>query len=332
MFNYILRRLLISVILLFFIAATSFFIIQLPPGDFASSYKQFLIQTAQLSEDKAEEMTQLYREQNGLDQPVPIQFLYWIKGIVTEGKFGYSFAYRTDAGEIILDRLPKTFMLAICAHLISSVVGILLGIYVAPRQYGWADNILAVIAFFLTSIPRFFMALVIMYWLVHVMKQEDVGSFFSFNYAVAPWSWGKFVDLLKHIWPVILVAGLGGVSRNMRVMRANMLDVLNAQYVTTARAKGLTERQVMNRHAVPNALHPIIGYQGTALPYMIQGELEVTIVMLSPSLGPIFQRALTSQDIYLSGGILLTIATLVILGNLISDLFLAVLDPRIRYS
>lgn len=332
MFNYILRRLLISTVLLMLIAATSFFIIQLPPGDFATSYKQFLIQTARLTEDKAEEMTQLYRKQNGLDQPMPVQFLTWVKGIVTEGKFGFSFAYRKDAGEIILDRLPKTFMLAIVAHLLSSVIGILFGIYVAPRQYGWADNVLGVVAFFLTSIPRFFMALVIMYLLVIVFKQEDVGSFFSFNYAVAPWSWGKFVDLLKHIWPVILVAGLGGVSRNMRVMRANMLDVLNAQYVTTARAKGLTERQVMNRHAVPNALHPIIGYQGTVLPYMIQGELEVTIVMLIPSLGPIFQRALTSQDIYLSGGILLMIAALVIFGNLLSDLFLAVLDPRIRYS
>jgi peptide/nickel transport system permease protein len=332
MFNYILRRLLISVVLLILIAATSFFIIQLPPGDFATSYKQFLIQTAHMTEDKAEEMTQLYRQQNGLDQPITIQFFNWVKGIVTEGKFGFSFAYRTDAGEIILDRLPKTFMLAILAHAISSVVGILFGIYVAPRQYGWADNILAVVSFFFTSIPRFFMALVIMYWLVHVMKHDDVGSFFSINYAVAPWSWGKFVDLLEHIWPVILVAGLGGVARNMRVMRANMLDVLNAQYVTTARAKGLTEQRVMNRHAVPNALHPIIGYQGTVLPYMIQGELEVTIVMLIPSLGPIFQRALTSQDIYLSGGILLMIAALVILGNLIADLMLAVLDPRIRYS
>lgn len=332
MFNYILRRLLISIVLLFFIAATSFFIIQLPPGDFATSYKQFLIQTAHLTDDKAEEMTQLYRKQNGLDQPMAVQFLIWLKGIVTEGKFGFSFAYRKDAGEIILDRLPKTFLLALCAHAISSILGILAGIYVAPRQYGWADNIMAVISFFLSSIPRFFMALVIMYLLVHVFKQQEVGSFFSVNYAVAPWSWGKFVDLLKHIWPVILVAGLGGVSRNMRVMRANMLDVLNAQYVTTARAKGLTESKVMSRHAVPNALHPIIGYQGTALPYMIQGELEVTIVMLIPSLGPIFQRALTSQDIYLSGGILLMIAALIVLGNLLADLFLAILDPRIRYS
>lgn len=332
MFNYIIRRLIISFFLLLAIAATSFFVIQLPPGDFASTYKQFLVQTAGLTEDRAEAMTQLLRQQYGLDQPVYVQFFSWIKGIVTEGKFGYSFAYRRDAGEIILDRLPKTLMLALLAHFTSTVVGLLAGIYVAPRQYGWADNILSFIAFILTAIPRFFIALVIMYLLVFTFDQSHVTSFFSPQYAVADWSWAKFVDLVKHIWPVIVIAGLGGVARNMRVMRGNLLDVLNAQYVTTARAKGLEERKVMSRHAVPNALHPIIGYQGTVLPYMIQGELEAAIVMGLPTLGPILLTALRSQDIYLSGGALLVTATLVIFGNLLADIFLAILDPRIRYT
>jgi len=332
MLNYIIRRLIISFFLLLAIAATSFFVIQLPPGDFASTYKQFLVQTANLTEERAEEMTQLLRQQYGLDQPVYVQFFTWIKGIVTEGKFGYSFAYRRDAGEIILDRLPKTLMLALLAHFTSTVIGLLAGIYVAPRQYGWADNILSFIAFILTAIPRFFIALVIMYLLVFTFNQSHVTSFFSPQYAVADWSWGKFVDLVKHIWPVVVIAGLGGVARNMRVMRGNLLDVLNAQYVTTARAKGLEERKVMNRHAVPNALHPIIGYQGTVLPYMIQGELEAAIVMGLPTLGPILLTALRSQDIYLSGGALLVTATLVIFGNLLADIFLAILDPRIRYT
>lgn len=332
MVNYFIRRIFIAFILLIFISATSFFIIQLPPGDFATSYRSFLVQTAQMTQDKADEMTELYRQQNGLDKPIYLQYFYWIKGIVTEGKFGYSFAYRKDAGEIILDRLPKTLMLALCAHAISSLIGIFAGIYVAPRQYGWADNILAFIAFIFTSVPRFFVALVIMYLLVHVFKADDVSSFFSVKYAVAPWSWAKFVDLLKHIWPIILIAGLGGIARNMRVMRANLLDVLNAQYVTTARSKGLTERRVMNRHAVPNALHPIIGYQGTVLPYLIEGELESAIVFGIPSLGPILVTALRSQDIYLSGGALLMTAALIIFGNLLADVFLAILDPRIRYS
>jgi peptide/nickel transport system permease protein len=332
MVNYFIRRVGISLVLLVFISATSFFIIQLPPGDFATTYRAFLVQTAHMTQDKADAMTQLYREQNGLDKPMYVQYFIWIKGIITEGKFGYSFAYRKDAGEIILDRLPKTLMLALCAHAISSLIGIFAGIYVAPRQYGWADNIMAVIAFILTSIPRFFIALVLMFLLVHVFKQNDVSSFFSVNYAVAPWSLGKFLDLLKHIWPVILIAGLGGVSRNMRVMRANLLDVLNAQYVTTARSKGLLERRVMNQHAVPNALHPIIGYQGTVLPYLIEGELEAAIIFGIPSLGPILLTALRSQDIYLSGGALLMTAALIIGGNLLADMLLAVLDPRIRYS
>ncbi len=332
MVNYFIRRIVISFVLLALISATSFFIIQLPPGDFATSYRAFLVQTAHMTEDKADEMTQLYRVQNGLDKPMYVQYFNWIKGIITEGKFGYSFAYRKDAGEIILDRLPKTLMLALCAHAISSLIGIFAGIYVAPRQYGWADNILAFIAFIFTSVPRFFVALVIMYLLVHVFKQSDVSSFFSVNYAVAPWSWGKFVDLLYHIWPIILIAGLGGIARNMRVMRANLLDVLNAQYVTTARSKGLKEQRVMNHHADPNALHPIIGYQGTVLPYLIEGELESAIVFGIPSLGPILVTALRSQDIYLSGGALLMTATLIIAGNLLADLFLAILDPRIRYS
>jgi peptide/nickel transport system permease protein len=332
MVNYILRRLAISVFVIIAIAITSFFIIQLPPGDFASTYKSFLIQTANMTEDKAEEMAQLVRQQYGLDQPPYVQFLTWIKGIVTEGKFGYSFAYRTDAGAIILDRLPKTLMLALLAHLTSSIVGIAAGIYAAPRQYSAADNILGVIAFILTSVPRFFIALVIMYVLVFVFDQHHLTSFFSPEYAVAPWSWDKFVDLLRHIWPVVLIAGLGGVARNMRVMRGNLLDVLNAQYVTTARAKGLSEQRVMNGHAVPNALHPMVAYQGTVLPYMVQGELEAAIVMGLPTLGPILYQSLATQDVYLSAGALLMIASLIVLGNLVADIMLAVLDPRIRYS
>jgi len=332
MFNYILRRLFISVLVLIAIATTSFFIIQLPPGDFASTYKTFLIQTGGLTEQRAEEMTQLVRKEYGLDQPVYLQFFSWVKGIVTEGKFGYSFAYRMDAGAIIMDRFPKTLMLALLAHLTSTLVGVFAGIYVAPRQYGAADNILSVIAFILTSIPRFFIALVILYVLVFVFRQHHLTSFFSPEYVVAPWSWDKFLNLLQHIWPVILIAGLGGVARNMRVMRGNLLDVLNAQYVTTARSKGLRESTVMYHHAVPNALHPMVAYQGTVLPYMFQGELEATIVMGIPTLGPILYQALVTQDIYLAGGSLLIIAVLIVLGNLLADIYLAILDPRIRYS
>jgi peptide/nickel transport system permease protein len=332
MVNYILRRLIISIFLLIGISLVSFIVIQLPPGDFASTYKQFLMNNANMPEDKAEEAANEVRKRYGLDQPLPIQYFNWVKGIVTKGEFGYSFAYRRDAGALIAERLPKTVMLALLAHAISTIVGIGLGIFVAPRQYGVADTSLGILAFLLTSIPRFFIALVIVYVLVFTFDQTSVSSFFSPEYAVAPWSWARFVDLMKHIWPVVLIAGLGGVARNMRVMRGNLLDVMNAQYVTTARSKGLTEGTVMRKHTVPNALHPIVAYQGTVLPYMIQGELEAAIVLGIPSLGPMFYEALVTQDIYLSGGALLMISALIVFGNLLADLFLSVLDPRIRYS
>jgi peptide/nickel transport system permease protein len=332
MVSYIIRRLLISLLLLLGVALVSFVIIQLPPGDFATTYKTFLVTNAGMTEDKAEEAANLIRARYGLDKPLPIQFVNWITGIVTKGEFGFSFAYRRDVGELVVERLPKTIMLALAAHALSTFIGIGFGIFVATRQYGWTDTISSVIAFIFSSLPRFFIALVIIYFLVFQMGQTHINSFFSPNYALAPWSWDKFVDLVKHIWPVIVVAGLGGVARNMRTMRGNLLDVINSQYITTARAKGLREASVMNKHAVPNALHPIIAYQGTVLPYMIQGELEVAIILGIPSVGPMFYESLVTQDIYLSAGFLLMISALVVLGNLLADIFLAVLDPRIRYS
>ena len=145
-------------------------------------------------------------------------------------------------------------------------------------------------------------------------------------------NWLKLADFVKHIWPVIVIAGLGGVARNMRVMRGNLLDVLNAQYVTTARSKGLTEFVVMVKHAVPNALHPILMYQGTVLPYMMAGELEGAIILGIPTLAPMFYESLLNQDIYISGSFLLIYGVLLVAGNFIADLLLGVLDPRIRYE
>jgi peptide/nickel transport system permease protein len=332
MLNYILRRLIIAAFMLLGIAAVSFVVIQLPPGDVATNYKAFLLQQPGVTEEMAERQTNLLRVQYGLDQPLPIQFVTWIRGMVTEGKFGFSFAYRKDVGEIIAERLPKTLALALMCHFISTVVGLTLGIYVATRKYGVVDNVSAIMAFIFTSIPRFALALVILVVLVFVFKQPSISGFFSPQYALAPWSLAKVGDMLKNIWPVLVIAGLGGVAFNMRVMRGNLLDVLAAQFVTTARSKGLKEALVMTRHAVPNALHPIVAYQGTVLPYMMQGELEAAIVLNLPTLGPLFYDSLVNQDIYIAAALLLIYGALIVIGNLISDMMLAVLDPRIRYS
>jgi len=332
MVNYILRRLLMAVVLLVGISLVSFIVIQLPPGDFAQVYKQRLINQAGMSATEAEAAAAVFRQRYGLDKPLPIQYSNWIKGIVTEGSFGYSMAYGRDVGELIAERLPRTILLALLAHATSSLVGVAVGIFVAPRQYSLSDNLAAFFAFVFTSVPRFWIALVIIYLLVFTFGQQHVSSFFSPQYALAPWSWPKLVDFVKHIWPVVFIAGLGGVARNMRVMRANLLDVLNAQYVTTARSKGLTEGMVMVKHAVPNALHPIIMYQGMVLPFMVQGELEVAIVLSIPTVGPMYYDSLVNQDIYITGGILLMYGVMLVLGNLLADVLLAVLDPRIRYT
>ncbi len=332
MLYYILRRLVTAFFLLIGVGLVSFIIIQMPPGDFATTYKTYLINQSGMSEPDAEAAADIVRKRYDLDKPVIVQFGLWIKGMVTEGKFGYSFSYRRDVGELIAERLPKTLMLALLCHAISTIIGIGLGIFVAPRKYGFWDNLASVLAFIFTSVPRFSIAIIILYVLVFNFKQPSIVSFFSPQYVMAPWSIDRVIDMFKHIWPVLVIAGLGGVARNLRVMRGNLLDVLGAQYVTTARSKGLKENVVMMKHAVPNALHPIVAYQGTVLPYMMQGEMEAAIVLNLPTMGPLFYAALVQQDIYIAGGFLLMYGVLIVLGNLISDLFLAVLDPRIRYS
>ncbi len=331
MLNYIIRRVIIAFFMLIGIGVVSFVVIQLPPGDYASTYEGYLISRGSTPED-ARRAAENIRVQYGLDKPVAEQFFDWIKGILTEGKFGYSFAYGKDVGILIAERAPMTILIAILAHAISTIVGVGLGIYVAPRKYGFADNIWAIISFILTSVPRFSLAIIILYILVIELKQPSVSSFFSPQYVFADWSFAKVVDLFQHIWPVLLIAGLGGVARNMRVMRGNLLDVLGTQYVQTARSKGLKETTVIMKHAVPNALHTIVAYQGTVLPYMLAGELEVAIVLGLPTLSPLFYEALVNGDIYISGSLLLIYGVLILLGNLLADIFLSVLDPRIRYN
>ena len=332
MLRYIAQRLVSSVIILIVITIVAFVIIQIPPGDFAEVYKAELIALGGASEDEAEEAANRLRDKYGLLDPLPVQYIKWLGAIVLQGDFGWSFSQRVDVSQLLAQRLPRTIAIALAAHAISSVVGILVGIYVANRQYSLSDNVAATFAFLATSVPRFSLALIIVYFLAFGLNWEHVSALQSPEFRYADWSIEKAIDLLKHVGPVILIAGLGGVARNMRVMRGNLLDVLNQQYVTTARSKGLDEGRVLNRHAVPNALHPIIAYQGTVLPYMFQGELEAAIVFGIPTMAPMFVESLLKQDVYLSGSIMLLYGILLIAGNFIADLALGILDPRISFS
>jgi peptide/nickel transport system permease protein len=174
------------------------------------------------------------------------------------------------------------------------------------------------------------MALVILYVLVFQLDVREVGSFFSPRYGGAPWSWAKFVNLVQHVWPVVFIATFGGLAYNMRVMRANLLDVLNAQYIETARAKGLPESKVIMRHALPNALHPLVMYQGVVLPYMLTGEIETAIVFTLATVGPAIVSSMQVGDVYVTASFMLMLAATLIVGNIIADILLALLDPRVR--
>jgi peptide/nickel transport system permease protein len=215
-------------------------------------------------------------------------------------------------------------------HLLASAIGIGFGILAATRQYSWVDTMLSGVAFLGMTVPRFLMALIMVYILVFHFNVSEIGNFFSSRYGGAPWSWDKFVDLVKHVWPVIAIAVFGGLAYNMRVMRGNLLDTLNAQYVETARAKGLSERQVIMRHAVPNALHPLIMYQGVALPYMLTGEIETAIIFGLATVGPAIVGSMQVGDVYVTATFMMVLAATLIAGNIIADMLLAVVDPRVR--
>ncbi|MDP1729692.1 MAG: ABC transporter permease, partial [Devosia sp.] len=305
-------------------------IIQAPPGDYGDYIRSMLMNQGGATAEEAEIQAEAYREANGLNDPLPIQYLNWMKGIVTEFNFGHSLYYNKPVGDVVAERLPRTILLALTCHFLASVLGIGMGIVAATRQYSWIDTTFGVISFLGMTVPRFLLALIIIYILAFRLNVQEIGSFFSSRYGGAPWSWDKFVDLVKHVWPVVFIATFGGLAYNMRVMRANLLDVLNSQYVETARAKGLSEGAVIMKHAVPNALHPLVAYQGVVLPYMLTGEIEVAIVFGLATVGPAITGSMAVGDVYVTATFMLVLAATLIIGNIIADLLLVVLDPRIR--
>jgi peptide/nickel transport system permease protein len=330
MFRFLAMRVAGAIPLLLLLSVVTFAIIQAPPGDYADYIKSMLVNQGGVPSDQAEIQAQAYRVANGLDQPILVQYFNWIWGIVTRFDFGHSYFYNKDVGIVVSERLPATIALALVCHILASLLGIGLGIVAATRQYSWADTLLGVVSFLGMTIPRFLLAIIILYLLVFRLNVSEVGMFFSAKYGGQPWSWDKFVNLVQHVWPVVFIATFGGLAYNMRVMRGNLLDVLNSQYVETARAKGVPESGVILRHAVPNALHPLLAYQGVALPYMLTGEIETAIVFGLATVGPAIVGSMGVGDVYVTATFMLVLATTLIIGNIIADLLLVALDPRIR--
>ncbi len=330
MLRFLAIRILSAIPVLLVLSIVTFAIIQAPPGDYGDFIRSQLMNQGGASAVVAEAQADAYRKAHGLDQPIIVQYFNWIGGIVTRGDFGQSYFYNKPVATVVAERLPRTLLLALVCHILASLIGISFGIIAATRQYSWIDSTLAFVSFLGTTIPRFLIAIVLVYFMAFRFNVQEIGSFFSPQYGGAPWSWAKFVDLVKHVWPVVAIATFGGLAYNMRVMRANLLDTLNAQYVETARAKGLSEGAVILRHAVPNALHPLIMYQGVVLPYMLTGEIEVAIVFSLATVGPAIVSSMAVGDVYVTATFMMVLAATLIVGNIIADMLLALLDPRVR--
>ena len=328
MLQFILRRLLFLVPTLIAISLVMFIIIQLPPGDYLTT---LVAAMASQGEDVDPAALTALKERYGLGQPVYVQYWKWISGIVLRGDFGRSFAWNMPVSDLIWERLALTFMLSLSTLLVIWLIAFPIGVYSAVRQYSVGVYVATFFGFLGVATPNFLLALVLMYVAFKYFNQS-VGGLFSPDYQDAAWSWGKFGDLLSHLWIPIIIIGTDGTAGLIRIMRANLLDELRKPYVVTARAKGLPEWKLLLKYPVRVALNPFISTVGWVLPGLVSGSAIVAIVLSLPTTGPLLLRALLSQDMYLAGSFLLMLSILTVIGTLLSDLLLAWLDPRIRYE
>lgn len=328
MARYILRRVLFMIPTLIVVSLIAFVIIQLPPGDFLTSR---IAQLEAQGEVIEQQVVDDLRARYGLDQPIYVQYWKWISAIVLRGDFGYSFDWTAPVGDLIWARLGLTLAISLSSLVFIWVVAFPVGIYSAVRQYSVGDYLATFFGFVGLAIPNFLLALVLMYFSFKVLGQS-VGGLFSPEYMDAPWSWGRALDLLRHIWIPMIIIGMSGTASLIRIMRANLLDELRKPYVTTARAKGLKEARVILKYPVRIALNPFISTVGWMLPQLVSGSTIVAIVLNLPTTGPLMLHALMTQDMFLAGAFILLLSALTIVGTLLSDILLAITDPRIRYE
>src|SRR5713101_3257832 len=327
MLGYIVQRLLIMVPTLIAISIIIFVIIQLPPGDYFSTY------IAELqSQGEAVDLQKIafLKAQYGFDKPIWEQYLYWAGGLL-RGDLGYSFAYSLPVRDVVGDRLFLTIVVSVATVIFTYIVAFPIGIYSATHQYSWSDHTLTLVGFLGLATPNFLLALVLLY-LANVYLGLSIGGLMDPHYLDAPWSVGKALSVLSHLWIPVIVIGLSGTAGMIRRLRANLLDELQKQYVTTARAKGVSPFRTLMKYPLRMALNPFISDIGSLLPHIISGAAVVSVVLSLPTTGPMLLEALRSQDMYLAGSFLMFLAALTVIGMFVSDLALAALDPRIRLS
>jgi len=328
MLTYIGQRLLQLIPLLIAISIISFALIQLPPGDYLTTY----INQLELSGTEVSEGTVIsLKQQYGLDKPMYVQYFIWIKNIVLHGDSGRSFTWNEPVADVIGERLGLTIIISIMTLIFTWIIAIPIGIYSAVRQYSFLDYVFTLIGFIGLALPNFLIALVVIYT-VFVNTGIAITGLFSPEYASAPWSVAKLLDMLQRIWVPILIIGTAGTAGLIRVMRGMLLDELQKQYVITARAKGLKEGKLLFKYPVRMAINPLISTIGWTLPAIISGEAIVSIVLNLPTTGPMLLDALMTQDMYLAGSFIFILSVLTVIGTLISDILLAWIDPRIRFG
>ncbi|APU16446.1 MULTISPECIES: ABC transporter permease [Actinoalloteichus] len=328
MLRFIIMRVLHVIPTLVAISVIAFFIIQLPPGDFLTTQIASLEAQGQ-SLDPAQ--LDALRARYGIGDPFWVQYWKWISNILLHGDFGLSFQFQRPVSALIAERLPLTLALGVATLLFTWAIALPAGVYSAMKQHSFGDYTISGIGFIALAVPNFLAALVLAY-LGFELFGQSVGGLFSPEMVNAPWSMAKFVDLLEHLWIPVLVIGLAGTAGVIRVTRANMLDELNKPYVTTARAKGLSEGRLVTKYPLRIAMNPFISTAGWHLPSLFDGEIIVAQVLALSTIGPLLLTALRSQDMYLAGGIILIIAVLTVIGTLLSDILLAAVDPRVRFG
>ena len=329
MLGYVGRRFLVMIPTLILISIISFIVIELPPGDMASAYVgQLEDMRDRIGSQEAEEMVANIRAQLGLDDPAPVRYLRW-GAAWFKGDWGWSFQWRKPVRELISGRLFLTVMIGLITLLVGTAISWPAGVGAAIRQYSLFDNVFSFIAFFMMAVPNFLFALLLMYAAFKLIKYVP-GGVFSAEYAQEPWSVAKFIDFLKHIWMPIVILGFESIGGGVRTIRANVLDQLRMPFVTTARAKGVPETRLLIKYPIRMAANPWISGIGWLLPGLVGGEVLVALVLGLPTMGPLYFEGLVNQDMQVAGAVIMLLSTLTVIGTLISDLALALLDPRIR--
>lgn len=319
--SYIFRRLLISIPLLLAISFITFLFIQIAPGDY--------FDTLRLNPQISEETIKLYESQYHLDKHWLIQYFFWLRNLLRLD-LGYSFTQKNPVLSVIRTRLINTLILSVSALVFTWLIAIPLGIICAVRQYRWTDKFFSGLSFVGLSIPSFFLAILLLFFasLTGVLPS---GGMRSANFEELN-SFLKILDILKHLIIPTVVVSLGAISSLQRIMRSNMLEILRQRYILTARAKGLPENKILYTHALKNAINPLITIFGYHLSDILSGAALTEIICNWPGLGTVMLTAVRSQDIFLVMGAMLISGVMLILGNLIADILLAWLDPRIRYE